>query len=313
LLIVTHWESYSMEQLKQFALLDIINAIGFFLAQIQVSPNMKYEAMYEMYWLTQDFFKWCMSNIDISELIRIEEEQIVLRDTFLEQRSKWEISFENIEHKQKCDSLNEQSVQAMKEIDIEVLAYKSLEELWKINNRETTEREVRNRWRFFRIFQHAMHSLWSNRVREIFIRDGEDAEVLPVLPVLQYIGEEREKIPTHVADMPWDFLWCEYNASELQQYWNAAELRDRIITELSVSRNKSLAAQQPKEVLADMWVNVTSDTKFVFLWEYRDRCVDNVFHVMNYRMSPVTWDNWFIAHDAFTLERPKSHISSNWI
>lgn len=313
LLIVSHGERYDLEQMRQFALLDIIQAIGFFLAQIQVSPNMKYEKMYEMYWLTEDFFEWCMSNIGISELIRIEEEQIILRDTFLEKRSKWEISFGNIEHKQKCDSLNERSAQAMKKIDIEALAYKALEELWKINNRETTEREVRNRWRFFRIIQHAMHSLWSDRVREIFIRDGEDAEVLPILPVLQYKGSEWEKIPTYVADMPWDFPWCEFHASEFQQYWNAAELRDRIITELSVSRNSALAAQKPKEVLADMWVEVTSDTRFVFLWEYRNRCVDNVFRVMNYRMSPITWDEWFIAHDVFTLERPKNHMSFDWI
>jgi len=158
-----------------------------------------------------------------------------------------------------------------------------------------------------------MCSLWSDRVREIFIQDGEDVEVLPILPVIQYIEEDGERTPTHVADIPWDFLWCEYYASEWQQYWNAAELRDRITTELSVSRNKSLASQQPKDVLADMWIEVTSDTRFIFLWEYRNRCVDNVFHVMNYRMSPVTWDKWFIAHDVFTLERPENHMSFVWL
>jgi hypothetical protein len=61
-----------------------------------------------------------------------------------------------------------------------------------------------------------------------------------------------------------------------------------------------------------MWVEVSQDTRFLFLWEYRDRCVNNTMHVLNYRMSPLTWDKFHVAWDPFTLERPADHVGHSW-
>lgn len=313
LLIISDGERLYEEQMRKFALLDTVQTIAFFLAQIQVSTDMKYEEFYEDYWLSQEFFDWCMSHIDISGLIEIEQEQFALREAFLVWKGIWDLLTNYREQKRKCDALIERRNQEMIDIDIQGKAELALEEFWSINGRSHLPRKVRNRGRFFRIYQHAMKTLWPERVREIFIADGEDVEALPVLPVLQYkTGLDTDPILTELVEIPGDFWGMSFNISEPERFGNAAELRDKLTTELSWSRNQSLASQQAPDVLVDMWVEVTDNTKFIFFGEYRDRCVDHVFHVLNYRMSPISWDNWFIANDDFTLERPKYHISYSW-
>jgi hypothetical protein len=43
-----------------------------------------------------------------------------------------------------------------------------------------------------------------------------------------------------------------FNASETSTYGNAAELKDKLTYELSLTRNEKLKRNQPQEVLKDM-------------------------------------------------------------
>lgn len=318
LLIVSDGESFDLEQMRQFALLDAIEAIVHYVSfndggickEIDAFDSSgRYNKSLSHNGLNEDFYRWCMQNVDISELRAINAQWDILREEYFAGKYKWKQD----EHDVQASELWEREKQIRREMDIEGLAYKALDEFGKVNDRLSTQRSIKNRGRFFWIHQHAMNALWKERMREIFIRDDEAPDVLPLLPVLQYVSSNGEVIQTPaMEELPEEDYWCEYNASSEEQYWNAAELRDRITYELSMSRNQKLANNQAKDVLADMWVEISSDTRFTFLWEYRDRCVNNVFAVLNYRLSPVTGDNWFIANDVFTLERPENHISWEW-
>lgn len=307
LLIVSDGERFDLEQMKQFALLDIIEAIAFYISVDVRGPDAgTYSETYAMHGLTETFYNWCREHVDVSELVALEAEFKAL-----EARHK---SMDFAEHIAQVTALNEREKELREQMDVAGFSYKALEEFGSINNRAMTSRKTLNRGRFFRIHQHAMKAIGPERVQEIFIRDGEQADVLPILPVLRYVSPGSDTVfPTPAADIPDDDSWgCEYNVSEAEQFGNAAQLRDQLTYELSVSRNKALADRQAKNVLKDMGVDVTSDTKFVFFGEYRDRCVNNVLHILNVRMSPVTGDKWYLAHDGFTLPRPENYISTAW-
>jgi hypothetical protein len=72
-------------------------------------------------------------------------------------------------------------------------------------------------------------------------------------------------------------------------------------------------SQQPVNMLESMNFTVTSETPFIFLWEYRDRCVNNVLHVMRTRLRWIAEESkFFIASNIFTLERPANHVWTDW-
>jgi len=158
-----------------------------------------------------------------------------------------------------------------------------------------------------------MQAFLHERMREIFIKDGEVAYRLPIQPIEAYQDANWSMYPTWIQMPESDYLDPQvFNISETYKYWNAASLKDDITTRLSVSRFEKLEKQQAKNVLKDMWVEISQDTRFLFLWEYRDRCVSNTMHVLKYRMSPLTWDKFHVAWDLFTLERPADHVWTSW-
>ncbi len=309
LLIVTDWERFDNEQLLQFARLDIIEAISLFLGLqdwwlgdlIPVFDSMwNYSPIIANNGLSESFYKWCEKNIDLNELHGIANEYRVLRNDYFWWKYKWNEEL----HDSQATNLRERELSAKMNLDIVSLSQKALDEFWPVAKRSMTYRNIENRGRFFRIFQHAMKVLWKERVREMFIIDGEKAPVVPIQPVTHFQVFEWDMIPTPFAANEEGIREHVFNASEEATYWNAAQLKDQITYELSVTRHEKLMKQQPKEVLEEMWVTVTSDTKFIFFWEYRNRCVNNVAHVLNYRISPITWDEFYIAWDALTLEKP---------
>lgn len=317
LLIVSDWESFDREQIKKFAHLDILEAIAMYIwlqdgglgDYINIyDENGKYSNSLASNGLSEAFYRWCQKNIDMSELSAIAEEWRVLKEEYI----SWKRNCNLKDHNEKAKLLRERELSARMNLDIEAISYKALEEFWPISQRSLTYRNIKNRWRFFRIFQHAMEALGKDRFREIFIKDGEQVDTLPILPISHFQVVDGEMIATWFVPDGEESTTQVFNASEDYSYWNAARLRDRLTYELSLSRNEALSRQQPKEVLQSMWVEVTENTKFVFFWEYRDRCVNNVLRILNYRLAPITWDNFWIWNNAFTLERPGNYISTAW-
>jgi len=113
-------------------------------------------------------------------------------------------------------------------------------------------------------------------------------------------------IPTSLG-MQWINAWV-FNASEISIYWNSAELLDNLTYELSVSRYNKFFNQKFNSIIESMWVKLTKDTKFIFLWEYRHRCVNNVLDVMKERLGYSWTDNFYITYDNLTLQKPSDFI-----
>jgi hypothetical protein len=55
---------------------------------------------------------------------------------------------------------------------------------------------------------------------------------------------------------------------------------------------------------------VTPQTTFIFLWEYRGRCVDNVLKVMHTRLQWIAGNNFFVADNSLTLVREDDLLST---
>ena len=139
---MTDGERFDELQIQQFALLQIIHAISFFLAQIQVSLPLVYQDSYAQFGLSRAFFDWCMEHIDISELVQIEEKQFQLREDFFASQGLRYIP----EHKVKCKELDDRRAQVLMNLDITQIAEKALEELGgDIKTSSYTSRKIRNR------------------------------------------------------------------------------------------------------------------------------------------------------------------------
>lgn len=318
LLIATDGERFDLEQLREFALLDIIEAVSLYLS-LNDGGIWDMIDIYDEQWrfsraiihngLTEEFYLWCKENIDMRELSEIAEKWRKLKKDYFAKKYHSNMS----EHDTLATKLRADEETARMKLNIEAIARQALEDFWPVVRRKMTYRNIWNPWRFFRIYQHAMDAFWPERMREIFIRDAEEATHLAIQPVVAYQDIEWNMFPTGIGIPESDeFTPQVFNISEAYPYWNAAKLKDDITTRLSVSRFEKLERQQPKRVLADMWVEVSKDTRFLFLWEYRDRCVNNAMHVLNYRMSPLTWDKFQVVWDSFTLERPADHVGTNW-
>lgn len=311
LLIVTDGESFDKTQLEKFAHLDVIDAISLYLSLkdwwigelIDVYDKQgNYSSALSNNGLSEEFYQWCEQNINMSELKFIADEWKSLKKDYL----RWDYIWDIQKHNTEAASLRDKEEQVKVGLDITSLSYKAIDEFWSIIRRNMTYRNIGNRGRFFRLFQHAMDVLWKERVREVFIADWEDAEVLPIQPISHFQVFKWERIPTPLGEKGVDSEV--FNASESSVYWNAASLRDSIIYELSVSRHEKLSSQQPQKVISDMWIDITPDTIFTFLWEYRNRCVTNVRNVMNHRIAPTWWGKFYVANDVFTLRRPSDDI-----
>jgi len=312
LLLVSDGERFDFEQLEQFAYIDIIEAISLYLwlhdgglgDLINIyDDDGNFSRVIADGGLTEEFYKWCDENIDMSELRIIADEwRVFKKDCF---SSEYKVSED--ERESIAASLREREEKAKVDLGIESIAHKAFQEFWPVAKRSTTYRDVGNKGRFFRIFQHAMRSLWLDRVREIFIRDGEDPDVLPIQPVSHFSVFQWETIATPLGETGVEAQV--FNASESHTYGNAAQLKDDLTYKLSVTRHEKLKRQQPDLVLQDMWFNITTETKFVFFWEYRNRCVNNVLRVVGMRLDDLIWDHLYIGHDVLTLERPDNYVS----
>lgn len=314
LLIVTDWENFDLDQLKEFALMDIIDYISLYLSLNDwglwsltkiYDENWNFNQILNNQGLSEEFYHWCKWNIDMTELDEIAKQWKELEEYYFSNIRN------TVEHDARATDLREKESLARWKIDISSIAHKALDELWPVGRRRNTHRNIRNRWRFFRIHQHAINSLGKERMRELFINDGEDSEILPIQPVSHFRNDKGVYFPTnlYLDKLEWEDS-CVYNQSEEDIYGNAAKLKDDLTYWLSVSRSDKLKNQQAENILDDMWVNISSETKFVFLWEYRNRCVNNVLRVLNYRIKAVEWDKCFVANDTFTLEKHEDSLKN---
>ncbi len=317
LLIVSDGESFDLEQIRKFAHLDIIEGISLYLSLhdggawdiIQkINPSISYQYLFQKEWFDARFYRWCEEHIDMSELHILADTWRILREDYITGKYR-----ENGKlHDDTAARLRIEEEQARMKLDIATLSLQALEELWAVKQRKQTQRNIKNPARFHRLYQHAMEALGKNRMREIFIADQEEPDMLPINPVSHFQDTEGNLAPTPIAQLYPDFEAQVFNASENFIYGNAARVKDRITYELSLSRHQKLRDRQAKNVLKDMDFEANSETEMIFLGEYRHRCVNNVLRILTYRLSPLTGDNFFIANDTFTLERPDNYIGTDW-
>lgn len=317
LLIVSDGEIFDGEQRKHFAHLYMIEWISLFLwlhdggmgDLIRIYDDGKYNKTLENNGFDERFYRWCKRNIDMSEFQTVADEWRELRKEYHD----WKYRDNKECHSKKAAILREKEEQTSIKIDIESLSKKALNDLWVLTTpMSPTRRVVRNRPRFNRLYQHALQVLGKERMREIFIADTEQEDKVPILPISHFITLDNKFLSTPITPTLSHFQTQVFNASGTQRYGSAAELRDEITYELSLSRSRKLLSNQPAEVLQDMNFPITPETKFIFFGEYRGRCVSNTAMVMRARLKWITGENFYIAHDKLTLLREDDR-EEEWI
>lgn len=306
LLLVSDGEMFDQEQQKQFTLLRMIEGVSLYIwlhtgwigdmIEIYNEKNEYSRALINS-WLNESFYLWCKNNIDLSEINEIANKWRNLKQEYFAGKYSYE------EHKTLAANLMEQEIRAKINIDIAAIAVQAREDLWVLLHVDPSiRRNIWNKTRFMRIYQYAIKRLWSDRMREIFIADAERSESLPIKPVSHFQDFDGKMISTPIVPpLSW-FSAQVFNASEEREYGNASTLRDQITYELSVSRYSKLVAGQVNQVLQDMNFQVTPETQFIFSWEYRGRCVDNVARVIYNRLKNCPEENFLVARN-ITLQR----------
>jgi hypothetical protein len=309
LIIISDGESFDNEQLTQRIHMQIIEWISLYLwlhdggiwDMIEVySPEGRYSQILTRNGLDESFYHWCEKNIGMTELLEISQNWRQLKEDFFGWKYRGNQELHNI----KAERLKEVERKARIQIDIEKLSYKALEDLWFLNTDHThSQRVIRNPARFYRIYQHALRVLGRERIREIYIADAEHPHKVAIQPVSHFQTIDGGILRTPIVPPFSDFSAQVFNASETDSYGNASTLRDSLTYTLSLSRYQKLINNQPADALRDMNFPVTPETEFIFFWEYRGRCVENVKSVMYHRLRRIAWDRFFTAHNAFTLQR----------
>lgn len=312
ILFVSDGESFDEEQVRQFELVRMIEGVSMFLSlhdggiwDLLQSLSQECENSEEAYFqalenngLSRILYEWCQTNIDLTELNEIAEawraHKKVHFSADIGEEEKWEWL------DKEAARLRELEKAAKMKLDISALAKKAFDELGVVEwGRPKIHRNVKNRPRFIRLYQHALQALGRERVREIFIADEERSEAVAIEPVTHFRNEDRTLSPTPVAGI---FPEKVFHASEEATYGNATELLDGLTYRLSLSRHQKLLRDQPLEVLRAMSFPLTPETKFVFSWEYRGRCVSNVAKIVHDRLVEIGW-RYFFADDRLTLLR----------
>jgi hypothetical protein len=312
ILLVSDGESFDEEQVRQFTLIRMIEGISMFLSvhdgglgdimqmlrqEDGASEDAYFQAL-ESNGLSRSLYEWCEQNVDLAEFSKVaewwREHKRVRHSADMREEEKWQwLDTE-------AARLREWEKEVKMSMDIASLAWKAFDELGVVEwEQMRTCRNLKNRPRFIRLYQHAMEALGRERVREIFIADEERSDNVSITPVTHFRNEDRTLSPTPVAD---EHPQQVFHASEEACYGNAAELRDKLTYALSLSRHRKLIKNQPLDALQAMNFPLTPETRFVFSGEYRGRCVSNVANIVRDRLREIWWE-YFFADDRLTLLR----------
>lgn len=150
-------------------------------------------------------------------------------------------------------------------LDIKSLSQKALDDLGVLAGEQRfTKRNIKNRARFTRLYQHAMQALGMERMREIFIADAERDDSVAIQPVSHFRTADGMLQPTPIVPPLSNFKAQILNESESFQYGNAGKLMDEIVYDLSLSRYRKLANNQALDAFKAMGFQITPETEFIF-------------------------------------------------
>lgn len=155
LLIVSDGESFDLEQIRQFAHLDIIEGIALYLSlhdgglgdTIQkINPTIIHQQIFQKEGFDTRFYIWCQENINMAELDILAHAFRTLREEFFAGKYR-----ENMKlHDDTAARLRIEEEQARINLDIATLSLQALQELGAVKQRRHTQRNIKNQARFHR-------------------------------------------------------------------------------------------------------------------------------------------------------------------